>query len=331
MIKRGESMKIGLLGTGAYGMALSSILVDNDCEITMWTKFEEEKSQLELSRENQKLIPNFKISEKIKITTNIEECIKDKEILIVAIPAAHVENLTYAMKPFYKNQHIIIATKGIEQESGLFINEIVEKNLNTKNVGVISGPSFAMDIVSKMPIGLSIASKKKKTRELAKKAIQNKYVKLRETADVVGVEICGSIKNVIALSAGMLAGLKANDSTKAMLITEAMHDMEEILLSFGAKRRTVNSYAGIGDLLLTCTSEKSRNYKLGKMIGEKLPTEEIKQYLETTTVEGFYTLESIYILLKHKKVSIPIINLIYDIAVEGVNPVELLTFLVEKN
>ena len=331
MIKRGESMKIGLLGTGAYGMALSSILVDNDCEITMWTKFEEEKSQLELSRENQKLIPNFKISEKIKITTNIEECIKDKEILIVAIPAAHVENLTYAMKPFYKNQHIIIATKGIEQESGLFINEIVEKNLNTKNVGVISGPSFAMDIVSKMPIGLSIASKKKKTRELAKKAIQNKYVKLRETADVVGVEICGSIKNVIALSAGMLAGLKANDSTKAMLITEAMHDMEEILLSFGAKRRTVNSYAGIGDLLLTCTSEKSRNYKLGKMIGEKLPTEEIKQYLETTTVEGFYTLESIYILLKHKKVSIPIINLIYDIAVEGVNPEELLTFLVEKN
>lgn len=324
-------MKIGLLGSGAYGMALSSVLIDNNCEITMWTKFEEEKNQLELTRENQNLIPNFKISNNIMITTSIEDCIKDKELLIIAIPAAHVENLTYAMKPFFKNQHIIIATKGIEQESGLFINEIVEKNLNTKNVGVISGPSFAIDIVSKMPIGLSIASKKKKTCELAKKALQNKYVKLRETTDVVGVEICGSIKNVIALSAGMLAGLKANNSTKAMLITEAMHDMEEILLSFGAKRRTVNSYAGIGDLLLTCTSEKSRNYKLGKMIGEKLPNEEIKKYLETTTVEGFYTLESIYKLLKHKKVSIPIINLIYDIAVEGLNPEELLTFLVEKD
>lgn len=324
-------MKIGLLGSGAYGMALSSVLTDNNCEITMWTKFEEEKKQLESTHENQKLIPNFKMSNNIMITTSIEECIKDKELLIIAIPAAHVESLTYAMKPFFKNQHIIIATKGIEQESGLFINEIVEKNLNTKNVGVISGPSFAIDIVSKMPIGLSIASKKKKTRELAKKALQNKYVKLRETTDVVGVEICGSIKNVIALSAGMLAGLKANDSTKAMLITEAMHDMEEILLSFGAKKRTVNSYAGIGDLLLTCTSEKSRNYKLGKMIGEKLPNEEIKKYLETTTVEGFYTLESIYKLLKHKKVSIPIINLIYDIAVEGLNPEALLTFLVEKD
>ena len=324
-------MKVGLLGTGAYGMALSSILIDNNCDITMWTKFEEEKNLLDETRQNEKLLPNFKISEKIKITTSIEECIKDKELLIIAIPAAFVENLTYRMQPFIKNQHIIIATKGIEQESGLFINQIVEKNLNTKNVGVISGPSFAKDIVSKMPIGLSIASKKKKTRELAKQALQNKYIKLRETTDVIGVEICGAIKNVIALAAGMLSGLNASDSTKAMLITEAMNDMEEILFAFGAKKRTVNSYAGIGDLLLTCTSEKSRNYSFGKMLGQNKSKEEIKQYIDNTTIEGFYTLESIYKLLKHKKVSIPIINLIYDIAVEGLTPEELLTFLVEKN
>ena len=207
----------------------------------------------------------------------------------------------------------------------------MEYNLNTKNIGVISGPSFAIDLITNMPIGLSIASKKKKTRVLAKQALQNSHVKLRETTDVIGVEICGSIKNVIALSAGMLAGLRANDSTKAMLITEAMHDMEEILFAFGAKKRTVSSYAGIGDLLLTCTSTKSRNYTFGKMLGEKKSIDEIKTYLSTTTVEGFYTLESIYKLLKNKKVSIPIIDLIYDIAIEGLSPEELLTFLVEKN
>lgn len=324
-------MKIGLFGCGAYGMALSSILTDNNCDITMWTKFQFEKEQLETTRQNEKLIPNFKISEKIKITTSVEECIKDKDLLIIAIPAAFVDDLAKEMRPYIKGNHILIATKGIEQETGLFINQIVEKYCNTKNVGIISGPSFAIDLVSKMPAGLTLASRKKKTRELAKKALANRYIKLRESTDVIGVEICGSIKNVIALSSGMLEGMKANESTKAMLITEAMRDMEEILFAFGAKKRTVDTYAGIGDLLLTCTSTKSRNYSFGKILGEKASQEEIKEYLSKTTVEGFYTLESIYKLLKHKKVKIPIIDLIYDIAVEGIEPEALLTFLVEKN
>jgi glycerol-3-phosphate dehydrogenase (NAD(P)+) len=328
---RRTNMKIGIFGCGAYGMALSSILMENKCQITMWTKFEEEKEQLEKNRCNEKLLPNFTLSNNIKITTDIKECIENKDLLIVAIPAAHVDTLAIEMKPYVKNNHILIATKGIEQDTGLFINQIFEKHLNTKNIGVISGPSFAIDLVSKMPAGLTLASKKKKTRELAKKALANRYIKLRESTDVIGVEVCGSIKNVIALSACMLEGMKANESTKAMLITEAMHDMEEILFAFGAKKRTVNTFAGIGDLLLTCTSTKSRNYSFGKIIGEKKSPEEIKEYLSRTTVEGFYTLESIYKLLKHKKVEIPIIDLIYDIAVEGLEPEALLTFLVEKN
>ena len=324
-------MRIGLFGCGAYGMALSSILIENNCDVTMWTKFKEEKEQLEETRMNEKLIPNFKISEKIKLTTSVEKCIKDTDLLIIAIPAAFIDSLAQEMKPYIKGNHIVIATKGIEQETGLFINQILEKYLDTKNIAVISGPSFAIDLVSKMPAGLTLASKKKKTRELAKQALQNKYIKLRESTDVIGVEICGSIKNVIALSAGMLEGLKANESTKAMLITEAMRDMEEILYSFGAQKKTVTTYAGLGDLLLTCTSTKSRNYSFGKLLGEKRANEEIKDYLSKTTVEGFYTLESIYKLLKNKKLSIPIINLIYDIAVEGYAPEELLTFLVEKD
>lgn len=324
-------MKVGLFGCGAYGMALSSILIENKCEVTMWTKFKEEKEQLETTRQNERLIPNFKLSEKIKLTTSVEKCIKGQDLLIIAIPAAFVDDLAQEMQPYIKNNHIIIATKGIEQDTGLFINQIIEKHLNTKNVGVISGPSFAIDLVSKMPAGLTLASKKKKTRELAKQALQNRYIKLRESTDVIGVEICGAIKNVIALSAGMLEGMKANESTKAMLLTEAMHDMEEILFAFDAKKRTVDTYAGIGDLLLTCTSTKSRNYSFGKLLGEKRTQKEIQEYLSKTTVEGFYTLESIYKLLKHKKVTIPIIDLIYDIAVEGLSPDALLTFLVEKN
>lgn len=325
-------MNIGIFGTGAYGMALSSILIENKNKVTMWTKFEEEKNDLLKTRKNEKLIPNFKIDKSIIITTNIEECIKNKDLLIIAIPAAFVDSLCISMKSYVnKNTHIIIATKGIEQGSGLFINEILEKHLNTNNIAVISGPSFAVDIVKKMPIGLTIASKKPETILLAKQALQNSYIKLRETNDIIGVETCGSIKNVIALSSGMLEGLKANDSTKAMLITEAINDMKEILVAFGGDKKTVLTYAGIGDLLLTCTSIKSRNYSFGKLIGEKPPREKIDEFLSKNTVEGFYTLESIYQLLKQKKVSVPIIDLIYEIAVKGKNPELLLKFLILKS
>ena len=323
-------MKIGIFGCGAYGMALSSILIENKCQITMWTKFEEEKEQLEKTRCNEKLLPNFTLSDTIKITTDIKECIENKDLLIVAIPAAHVDTLAIAMKPYIKNNHILIATKGIEQDTGLFINQILEKYLDTKNIAVISGPTFAVDLITKMPAGLAVASKKKETIKRAKKALQNKYIKLRETNDIIGVEICGSIKNVIALSSGMLAGLGANDSTTAMLLTEAIHDMKEIIDAFKGDKKTVLSFAGFGDLILTCTSTKSRNYSFGKLIGEGSSKEEIENYLKNTTVEGYYTLESIYKLLKNKKVSIPIIDLIYDIAVEGEDPKKLLTFLVEK-
>ena len=117
-------MKVGLFGCGAYGMALSSIMSENKCDITMWTKFEEEKEQLERTRKNEKLIPNFTISEKIQLTTSVEECIKGKDLLIIAIPAAFIDSLAVEMKPYIKNNHILIATKGIEQETGLFIHKI---------------------------------------------------------------------------------------------------------------------------------------------------------------------------------------------------------------
>ena len=325
-------MKIGLLGTGAYGMALADIMSYNNHDIVMWTKFKEEKELLEKERGNEKLLPGYKLPNEIVITNKIEECIEDKDLLVIAIPAAFIDDVARTMAKYVnKNKtHILIATKGIEQGTGLFIHQIIRKHIKTRNVAAISGPSFAVDIITRMPVGLAVAGKNQETVRRAKKALGNSYIKLRTSSDLRGIETCGAIKNVIAIAAGMIDGLGANDSTQAMLLTEAIHDMMNILEAFHAKRKTVTTFAGLGDLLLTCTSVKSRNYRFGKLIGSGATSKEINEYLDNTTVEGYYTLESIYQLLKHKDVSIPIIDLIYDIVIETKSPDKLLTFLVEK-
>ena len=163
-----------------------------------------------------------------------------------------------------------------------------------------------------------------------KQTLQNKYLKLRTTNDIIGIEICGSIKNVIAIASGMLAGMGYPDSTSCMFITESLNDIKNLIKALGGSNKTILSYAGFGDLLLTCTSTKSRNYSFGKIIGEGKSKEEIDNYINTTTIEGLYTLKSIHKLLKKKKVKMPIINLIYDIIFKNTDPQELTKFLIEK-
>ena len=265
-------MKVGIFGCGAYGLALSSILDENNCELIMWTKFAEEKENLEKQRKNETLLPNYILPNKVKLTTNVAECIKDSDLLIIAIPTAFVSGLTKEMAPYIKNHHILIASKGIEKRNGQLISEILEENLDTSNIAVISGPTFAKDLISKMPAGLTLASKSKETMKIVNAALQNKYLKLRCTDDIIGVEICGAIKNVIAISSGILSGLGANESSTAMLLTEAAYDMQSILKALGGEKSTILSYAGFGDLLMTCTSKKSRNYNYGILVGKKVPT-----------------------------------------------------------
>ena len=325
-------MKVGILGTGAYGLALCSVMYENKCDIIMYSNTEEEMNGILKNRCNERKLPEYKIPEEIQFTTSLEECIKDKDLIVCAIPAAFMDDLAKEISPLIKpSDRILVATKGIEQDTGLFIHQIFNRYVKTKNIAIISGPSFAIDLITKMPVGLSLASKNKETARVVKKALANKYVKLRDSNDLFGTEICGAIKNVIAISAGMLEGLGASDSTKAMLLTEATHDMMEILHAFRAKRRTVTSFAGMGDLILTCNSTKSRNYKFGTLLGEKVPREVLDTYLKNNTVEGYYTLLSIYKLLKDKRVSIPIIDLIYEIVVDGKKPELLLDFLVTKD
>lgn len=325
-------MKVTILGTGAYGISLALMFNKNTKNITMWTKFIDELEMLEKKRENKKVLPGIKIPENIKFTDNMKDAIKDSELIVVAIPAAFCDDVFSELRHYIKKeQHICIATKGIEQDTCLFITDVLEKYVKSKNIAVISGPSFAVDIASNVPIGLTLATKNRKTEELLKTFLQNDMLKLRHTEDIIGTEICGSIKNVIAIAAGILEGMNMPESTGAMFITESLHDIKELIKALGGDGKTILSFAGFGDLLLTCTSTKSRNFRFGLMIGQNKNRKEIQDYIDNTTIEGLYTLKSIHKLLHNKKVDIPIIDLIYDIVFNDVDPDELKTFLIEKN
>lgn len=323
-------MKVCILGTGAYGIALGLTVNENNHEVKMWTKFDEEANYLNQKRVSPNL-KNILIDKEISISTDLESCVKDAELIIIAVPAGVVDSVTQELKNYItENQHICIASKGIEQNTCLFVSDIVNKYIDSDKVGVISGPTFAIDVAHKVPIGLSLASTNNETITMIKNALENEHVKLRETDDILGIEICGSIKNVIAIAAGMLDGMGLPISTQAMLITESLNDIKELIDALGGNKNTILSYAGFGDILLTCTSSKSRNFSFGQLIGAKTSQREIKNYIETTTIEGLYTLNSIYKLLNHKKVEMPIIDLIYDIIYNNTPVDRLLSFLVEK-
>ncbi|MDD2435354.1 MAG: NAD(P)-dependent glycerol-3-phosphate dehydrogenase [Bacilli bacterium] len=324
-------MKICIIGTGAYGLSLSLMFNENNNDIIMWTKFDHELNELSTKRSYEKVLPGVTIPENIKFTCNMKEAVKDADLIVIAVPAAFVDNIASELKNYYQEeQHICLASKGIENDTCLFVNDVLQKYIQTDKVAVISGPSFAIDIAKKVPIGLSLGTTNPKTEAILKNSLQNQYLKLRTTHDIIGIEICGSIKNVIAIAAGMLDGMGLPESTQAMFITESLHDIKALIKALGGDGKTILSFAGFGDLLLTSTSTKSRNFSFGKLIGENQPREVIDEYISNTTIEGLYTLKSIHKLIKDKDVDIPIIDLIYEIVFDGHDCSNLQTFLISK-
>ena len=322
-------MKICILGTGAYGIALASIFYNNDCSIKMWTNSEEEKNLLINNRKSPKI--DYEIPKDICITNDMKEATSNCDIIVMVVPAKFVDNVSRELAKHYDNkQTICIASKGIEQNTCLFLYDVVKKNINTNKIAVISGGTFAVDIVKKVPIGLSLATDNDDTKEIVMKAMHNYYVKLRPTNDIIGTELCGAIKNVIAIASGMITGMGYPDSTSAMLITESLHDIKNLINALGGNKMTILSFAGFEDLLLTCTSVKSRNYTLGKLIGEGKSAKDVDEYINNNTIEGLYTLKSIRKLLNNKKIEMPIIDLIYDIIINKKEPSNLAKFLIEK-
>lgn len=322
-------MKIGILGAGAYGMAMASVFDNNGHKIKIWSNSEEEVNLLLTNHKSNKI--DYIIQDDFVITTDMKLVVMDADIIVIAVPSEFVRNVCIKLNKYFKEEQIIcIASKGIENNSCLFMDDVVRQCIKTDNIAVISGGTFAEDMVKEVPVGLTLATKSKLAGDIILKAMENDYVKIQITDDIIGTEICGSIKNVFAIAAGMLEGMKYPESTKSLFITEVIKDIKFLIKSLGGKEETILSFAGIGDILLTCSSSKSRNYTLGKMIGEERERQEIKKYIDSSTIEGLYTLNSIKKLLKDKEIEMPIIDLISDIIMGKKNLIELNNFFKKK-
>lgn len=322
-------MKICVLGAGAFALALADVINNNNYEVILWSKLKEEIDNINETHISDKL-PNYKIPKNLKFTNDLKEATKNTDLLIIAIPIAFIDDVCIQLSKFDINVPICIASKGIEQKNFLFASDIVGKYFKKEKICIISGPSFASDIIKKTPTGVTVAGINNSSIRIVKKAFINEYFKIRKSNDILGVEICGCVKNILAITAGILFGMDMPSSTIAMFLTESIHDIENLLTALSCNPKTALSYAGIGDLILTCTSVESRNFTLGTMIGSKKSILKINNYINNTTIEGLYALKSLKTLLDNKKINMPIINITYDIVYKNKDLNSLLVFLINK-
>lgn len=323
-------MNVTILGAGAYGLGLAYRFSQNKNKVVVWSKVKEEIDVLKKTKMNEKALPNFKMPSNIMYTTDTKMALQGSDIVVMVVATKYISSVCEEIKPFVEGKHIVIASKGIEQDTYLFASKIIKTKLKTKKLCTISGPSFAKDMVNDSLIGLSMATTNRNTRKVVKEALENEILKIRATNDFLGVELCGTLKNVIAIGSGMMDGMDVSESTKAMFLTESLNDARKLIRKLGGNEKTILSFAGFGDILLTCTSKSSRNYSFGKLIGENTSKEKLEEYLNNNTVEGVYTLKSIYGLINKKRVTMPFINFIYDVVFGYRKPNDIIHFLKEK-
>lgn len=320
-------MKVCILGAGSYGLALALAFYKNNNDVTVWTKVESEKEEIINYRENRKTLPGVSIPEEIKITTNLND---NYELIVIAIPINYFRSVCEEIKNSINSDTILcIASKGIEKDTNLFPHEVLNSIIKTNNIAILSGPTFAIDLAKNSPSGLVCASTSINIYKSIKNCLESNTLKITYTNDLIGTEICGSIKNVMAILSGLLEGIKITETTKALFLTEALNETSNFIETMNGNKETSYTLAGLGDLILTCTSKKSRNYTLGTLIATENKSN-IDNYILNNTVEGYYTLIAINEIIKKKEISLPLVELLYKILFEGLDKKEIFNLLIKN-
>lgn len=323
--------KIAILGSGSMGIAVSVLLDLNGYDVIMWTPFKEEADMLNKTREHKDRLPGIKIPEKIKCTTDFAEALKDVESVILTVPSQKMRETAIRLKNHVKDGTVLIScSKGIEEGTGMILTDVLLEELPNVKVAAISGPSYAIEIAKQLPTALVCASTSPQVALYGQNMFMNKYVRVYANDDMLGVEIGGAIKNVIAFCAGISDGLGFGYNAKAALITRGLTEITRLGIAMGADKSTFAGLTGMGDLILTCTGEYSRNRRAGILVGEGMTVQEAINEVNMV-VEGVATALPAYKLSRKYNVSMPIITQAYNIIHNNLSPKDAFVCLMNRD
>lgn len=308
--------KIGVIGSGTWGTALAVLLTGNGHEVELWSAVPAEVEALTATRRHPNL-GDTPISEKIRVTGDLEQAMKDKELLVLSVPSVYVRETAHRMAPFLKEGQVITnVAKGIEDTTLKNLSEIIEEELPAARVTVLSGPSHAEEVSRGLPTTCVAGAHRRQDAELVQNLFMSPVFRVYTSPDMLGIELGGALKNVIALAAGIADGLGCGDNTKAALITRGIAEITRLGTAMGGSPETFSGLTGIGDLIVTCASMHSRNRRAGILIGKGYTMDEAMKEVKMV-VEGVYSARAARALSKKYQVSMPIVEQVNEVLFDG--------------
>lgn len=321
---------IAILGSGGFGTALAVMADKYGHNVILWSAFEQEISSIRRDGEHKKLLPGVCVSPTIELTTDIS-CVKNKDLVIIAVPSFAVRSTASQIKEYYDRSTVIASvSKGIEDGTYKRLSQVIDEEIGCVSV-CLSGPSHAEEVARGVPTSLVAASPSIENAQLVQDTLMNESLRIYTNNDIIGVELGAALKNIIALSAGIVDGLGLGDNTKAALMTRGLSEITRLGVALGAKHDTFSGLSGIGDLIVTCTSMHSRNRRAGILIGQGFPADEAIKKIGMT-VEGYHATKAAYALIKNSNIdeNLPIIDQMHRILFEGASPKDSLTYLMNR-
>lgn len=328
-------MKIGVLGAGTWGIALARMLALSENEVTVWSALKNEIDQLNATHTHPQF-PKVVLPDNLSYTTEISDVCSGKEVIIMAVPSVFVRSTTKTAAPYFAEGQIIVSVaKGIEEATLFTMTEVIEDELGslTKEkdlkIAALSGPTHAEEVIRSAPTTIISSCPDLHTAEVIQDVFMNTCMRVYTNPDIKGVELCGALKNIIALASGVLSGLDLGDNIKAALITRGLAEIKRLGVKLGCREQTFYGLAGMGDLIVTALSVHSRNYKTGILIGQGMDVESAKAKVGQV-VEGINALKPAMKLAAKAEVELPIINAVYAVIYEGASPAEMLDNLMQR-
>ena len=323
-------MRAAVIGSGAWGTALALVLLENGHQVALWSHTQQECDRLRTERENP-MLPGVPLPEELALTTDLS-CVKGCQVIVLATPSFAVRETTRRLGGLADpGTPVVLASKGIERGSSLLLHQVAEQELGGERpVVVLSGPSHAEEVGRRLPTAVVVACEDRQAAVLVQEMFMNQRFRIYTSPDIVGVEVGAAMKNVIALCAGCCDGMGYGDNTKAMLMTRGLAEMARLGVAMGARKETFAGLAGLGDLIVTCTSMHSRNRRAGILVGQGKSVQQAMEELGGAVVEGYYAAASAKELADKAGVEMPITFGAYEVLYQGKDPQQVLRSLMAR-